>query len=112
MVPASLSVQQAKPTLPTGLTSLLSMFCTEFSTGVLKTPGEYHRQSLYSMGETRKAAIRRPENGLSYPTITRNLELACDFLEQFLINIEVCVYVLHVVMLLERFHQTNHRGRG
>ena len=34
----------------------------------------------------------------------RNGQLTCNFLKEFLINIEVGVHVLHVVVFFERFH--------
>src|SRR5215469_41771 len=43
------------------------------------------------------------------PKLSLFLSLSCDFFQQFLVDVEVCVHVLHIVMLLEGFHQANHR---
>src|SRR5215469_12576972 len=40
------------------------------------------------------------------------LSLSCNFFQQFLVDVEVCVHVLHIVMLFEGFHQANHRVRS
>src|SRR5215472_18003098 len=53
-VPASVSVQGAKTILPQVLTGLLSTFCTEFSTGVLKTPELNHQCRATVMRSSKK----------------------------------------------------------
>ena len=37
--------------------------------------------------------------------------LACNFFQQFLIDVKVGVNVLHVIVFFERLHQANHRVR-
>ncbi len=76
--------------------ALVSFFYTEFSTSVLKSLMLVRKSS-------KKAAQMSGFDSKFHP------ELGCNFFQNFLIDIEISVHVLHIVMILKRFDEANHR---
>src|SRR2546421_608923 len=74
------------------------------STNMLKTfPDQGSRNSNKTCAQYEKS---RPSMGGLL--ISRLKKLSGHFFQQLLIDVEVRVHVLHVVVLFERFHQTDH----
>ena len=69
----------------------------------------FGREPLQDEIGTDKTGSAGYQNGLIY--FQDRKPLAGNFFQQLLIDIEVGVYVLHVVMLFERLHQPDHGGR-
>jgi hypothetical protein len=89
-------VQDVEVMLVEELRSLVSVFYTEFSTGVLK--------SLRPHPMSRKKAA--PDERLRIPF---RKKLCRNFFQNLLINVEVRMNVLYVVVIFERLDQTDHR---
>src|SRR5207302_8932956 len=95
-VPALAPVQSAEPSPAEPLTKVLSRFSTELSTVVLKTFGPRFSKQLLKKKS-------RPQGRLSGKSSTA--QLARHFLQQLLVNIEVGMYILHIILVFERFHE-------
>jgi hypothetical protein len=100
-MPALAAVQNAEPFLPESLTKIRSRFSTEFSTVVLKT-------SSASIAVNKKS---RPK-GAALLQILRCRSSASHFFQELLVNVEIGVYVLHVILIFECFHEPDHRVGG
>src|SRR2546427_2900705 len=92
-----------KQTLAESLTRIECGFSTEFSTIMLKTSA---RPPLIG-----KPTIRKPPTKGGSDDSLLVARLSRNFLQQFLINIEVGVDILHIVMLFKSFHEPDHRVR-
>ena len=100
-MPAPDAVQNAEPSLAESLTKIQPRFSTEFSTLVLKTflsvPDSWEISTFKEKG--------RPQGR---PSIIVSRTLPGNFFQKLLVDIEVRVYILHVVVIFEYFHQPDH----
>jgi hypothetical protein len=100
-VPALRSVQRVELFKNELLTGQLGVVCTEFSTDVLKT--------ISRAGKRVATKKIRDIGSMSPGTFSKFwVLLACNFLQQLLINIEICVDVLDIIMIFEHFEQSDH----
>lgn len=84
------------------LTQVLCPFCTEFSTKMLKTSEREVRETIRAANNKKAARARAA-------FLCKTKRLSRNFFQQFLIDVEVRVDVLHIVMLFEGLHEANHR---
>ena len=98
-------------------TELRSRFSTNFSSAVLKTScAEGHRsahpvQFLYFCKKNRPNWGGLVISNQNLSELLSQISSACNFFKKFLIDVKIGVYVLHIVIIFERFEQANHLRR-
>src|SRR5215472_2521854 len=90
-VPAHASVQSAEASVDESVTQVLCLFSTEFSTNMLKTCGD--RNAWVG-----KRATKKPPEFRRLRKFLRS-ELPGNLFQQFLVDVEIRVYVLHIIVL-------------
>src|ERR1700741_3536811 len=103
-VPALVSVQGVELILRESLRCELSTLSTEFSTSVLKTTGT----TVERKDKTKRRYCGGAEN--LFASVPGNLP--SNFLEEFLIDVEVGVHILHVILFFQGFEKSNNLGGG
>jgi hypothetical protein len=97
-------------------TELRSHFSTNFSSAVLKTSCAEGHRSAHPL-QFLSSVKNRPNWGgpvisnQNLSEVLSQISSARNFFQKFLIDVKIGMYVLHIVIIFERFEQANHLRR-